>query len=156
MRSKQKVLILLGVVAVAAVVSYRFIRSTHQTDPTAIRVSGNIEVTDVDVSFKIPGRLEERAVSEGETVTAGQLVARLDRSELMEEVAVRRAEVDTAQAALAELVAGSRPEEIREAEAAGRIQAARHRGASGDGGAGESRCGPAGGGVHAAEDPLQE
>ena len=90
MRSKQKVLILLGVVAVAAVVSYRFIRSTHQTDPTAIRVSGNIEVTDVDVSFKIPGRLEERAVSEGETVTAGQLVARLDRSELMEEVAVRR------------------------------------------------------------------
>jgi HlyD family secretion protein len=116
-RSKQKVLILLGVVAVAAVVSYRFIRSTHQTDPTAIRVSGNIEVTDVDVSFKIPGRLEERAVSEGETVTAGQLVARLDRSELMEEVAARRAEVDTAQAALAELVAGSRPEEISEAEA---------------------------------------
>src|ERR1035437_6728425 len=116
-RSKQKVLILLAVLAVAAVVSYRFIRSTHQTDPTAIRVSGNIEVTDVEVSFKIPGRLEERAVSEGETVTAGQLVARFDRGELMEEVAVRRAEVDTAQAALAELVAGSRPEEIREAEA---------------------------------------
>jgi HlyD family secretion protein len=44
-------------------------------------------------------------------------VARLDRSELTEEVAVRRAEVDTAQAALAELVAGSRPEEIREADA---------------------------------------
>jgi len=38
-RSKQKVLILLGVVAVAALSSYRFIRSTHQTDPTAIRVS---------------------------------------------------------------------------------------------------------------------
>src|SRR5674476_154480 len=116
-RSKQKVLILLAVLAVAAVVSYRFIRGKHQTNPTAIRVSGNIEVTDVDVSFKIPGRLEERAVSEGETVTAGQLVASLDRSELTEEVAVRRAEVDTAQAALAELVAGSRPEEIREAEA---------------------------------------
>jgi len=110
-------LILLAVLAVAAVVGYRFIRSKYQTDPTAIRVSGNIEVTDVEVSFKIPGRLEERAVSEGETVTAGQLVARLDRSELTEEVAVRRAEVDTAQAALAELVAGSRPEEIREAEA---------------------------------------
>ncbi|MGD0776988.1 MAG: biotin/lipoyl-binding protein, partial [Candidatus Solibacter sp.] len=117
MRSKQKVLILLAVLAVAAVVSYRFIRGKRQTDPTAIRVSGNIEVTDVEVSFKIPGRLEERAVSEGETVTAGQLLARLDRSELMEEVAVRRAEVDTAQSALAELVAGSRPEEIREAEA---------------------------------------
>ena len=42
MRSKQKVLILLAVLAVAAVVSYRFIRGKRQTDPTAIRVSGNM------------------------------------------------------------------------------------------------------------------
>jgi Multidrug resistance efflux pump len=118
MRSKKKVLILLAVLAVAAVVSYRFIRSKYQTDPKAIRVSGNIEVTDVEVSFKIPGRVEERAVSEGETVKAGQLVARLDRNELMQEVALRRAEAGVAQAALAELLAGSRPEEIRESEAA--------------------------------------
>jgi len=69
------------------------------------------------VSFKIPGRVEERAVSEGETVKAGQLVARLDRNELMQEVALRRAEAGVAQAALAELLAGSRPEEIRESEA---------------------------------------
>ena len=48
-------LILLAVLVVAAVASYRFIRSKYQTDPTAIRVSGNIEVTDVEVSFKIPG-----------------------------------------------------------------------------------------------------
>jgi len=117
-RSKKKVLILFAVLAVAAVVSYRFIRSRYQTDPTAIRVSGNIEVTDVEVSFKIPGRVVERAVSEGETVKAGQLVARLDRNELMQEVALRRAEAGAAQAALAELLAGSRPEEIRESEAA--------------------------------------
>jgi HlyD family secretion protein len=117
-RNKQKVLILLAVLAVAAVVSYRFIRGKRQTDPTAIRVSGNIEVTDVEVSFKIPGRLEERAVSEGEMVKAGQPVARLDRSELVEEVASRRAEASAVQAALAEMLAGSRPEEIGEAEAA--------------------------------------
>jgi HlyD family secretion protein len=118
MRRKQKALILLAVLLVAAVVSYRFIRSKGQTDPTAIRVSGNIEVTDVEVSFKIPGRVEERAVSEGEMVKAGQPVARLDRSELVEEVASRRAEVAAVQAALAEMLAGSRPEEIGEAEAA--------------------------------------
>ena len=57
-------------------------------------------------------------MSEGETVKAGQLVARLDRNELMQEVALRRAEAGVAQAALAELLAGSRPEEIRESEAA--------------------------------------
>ncbi|HNY39288.1 MAG TPA: efflux RND transporter periplasmic adaptor subunit [Bryobacteraceae bacterium] len=118
MKHKRKLLVLLPLLVVATVVSYKLIRGKYQSDPAAIRVSGNIEVTDVEVSFKISGRLEERAVSEGETVTAGQLVAKLDPGELMQEVAVRRAEVGAVQAALAELVAGSRPEEIREAESA--------------------------------------
>lgn len=118
MRGEAKVLFLVAVLAVAAVVSYKLIRSRYQTDPMTIRVSGNIEATDVEVSFKIPGRVEERTVSEGEMVQAGQLVARLDRDELIEEAASRRAEVGAVQAALAELLAGSRSEEIGEAEAA--------------------------------------
>ena len=118
MRNKRKALILLVMLAVAAFLSYEFIRSSYRTDPTTILVSGNIEVTDVEVSFKIPGRVEWRSVSEGEVVTGGQLVARLDSRELAEEVAARRAEVGAVRAALAELQAGSRPEEIREAEAA--------------------------------------
>ena len=44
----------------------------------AIRVSGNIEVIEAEVSFKIPGRVIERRVTEGEIVQAGQIVARLD------------------------------------------------------------------------------
>jgi multidrug efflux pump subunit AcrA (membrane-fusion protein) len=43
-----------------------------------VRVSGNIEVTDAGLSFKVPGRLESRAVTEGDSVQAGQLVARLE------------------------------------------------------------------------------
>lgn len=82
-----------------------------------LRVSGNIEMTDAEVSFKIPGRVAERSVSEGETVQAGQLVARLDAGELGQEVALRGAEVRAAAAALAELETGSRPEEIAQAEA---------------------------------------
>lgn len=82
-----------------------------------LRVSGNIEMTDAEVSFKIPGRVAERLVSEGETVQAGQLVARLDAGELGQEVALRGAEIRAAAAALAELETGSRPEEIAQAEA---------------------------------------
>ena len=82
-----------------------------------LRVSGNIEMTDAEVSFKIPGRVAERLVSEGETVQAGQLVARLDAGELGQEVALRGAEVRAAAAALAELETGYRPEEIAQAEA---------------------------------------
>jgi HlyD family secretion protein len=72
----------------------------------------------VDASFKIPGRIRERRVDEGDTVTAGQVIARLDNEDQLREVAQLRSESQAARAALAELVAGSRLEEIAQAEAA--------------------------------------
>jgi HlyD family secretion protein len=91
----------------------------------AIRVSGNIEVTEAEASFKIPGRVTERLVSEGETVEAGQIVAVLDDAELIRDVSLRRAEAAAAEAVLAEFEAGSRPEEITQAEAVARQAQAR-------------------------------
>jgi len=80
-------------------------------------LSGNIEVTEAQLGFKIPGRVVERTVSEGDRVQAGQLIARLDDAEQKEQLALRRAELAGAQAALAELEAGSRPQEIAAAAA---------------------------------------
>jgi HlyD family secretion protein len=81
-------------------------------------LSGNIEVTDAQLAFKLPGRVAERLVSEGENVKSGQLVARLDDAEQTQELALRRAELAAAKAMLAGLEAGSRPQEIAAAEAA--------------------------------------
>ena len=85
--------------------------------PGTVKVSGNIEVTTVDVSFKVPGRVRERLVDEGEKVRAGQVVARLDNADFAHDVAIRKAEVQTARAAFRELEAGSRSEEKAQAEA---------------------------------------
>jgi HlyD family secretion protein len=76
-------------------------------DDGSIRVSGNIEVDDARLAFKVPGLLVERAVSEGETVTQGQVVARLDDTEQIQQVEVQRAEVAAAAAALATVSAAS-------------------------------------------------
>jgi HlyD family secretion protein len=57
-------------------------------------------------------------VSEGETVTMGQVVARMESQDLAHEVEIQSAEVKAAAAALEELLAGSRPEEIEQAKAA--------------------------------------
>lgn len=88
------------------------------SDQDVIRVSGNIEVTSVEASFKVPGRVLKRPVDEGETVRGGQIVALLDSADLAHEAAIRRAEAEAARAALRELEAGSRDEEIGQAEAA--------------------------------------
>lgn len=89
----------------------------------AIEISGNIEVTDAEVSFKMPGRMLSRKVSEGERVEKDQVVAVLDCAELERQVGARSADVEAARAVLAELEAGTRPEQIRQAEAG--VEAAR-------------------------------
>ena len=80
-------------------------------------LSGNIEVTDAQLGFKVPGRVVERLVYEGDRVKSGQLLARLDDTEQQEQLALRRAELAEAEAAYAALQAGSRPQEIAAAEA---------------------------------------
>lgn len=80
-------------------------------------LSGNLEVIDTQLSFKTPGRVVERTADEGDRVTAGQLVARLDDAEQQAQAALRSAEMSAAEAVLAELEAGSRPQEIAAAEA---------------------------------------
>jgi HlyD family secretion protein len=123
MMNKRRLLVLLPAVLLVAVLAYLFLGRSN--DGQVIRVSGNIEVTDAEVSFKILGRVEARLVDEGEMVRAGQTIARLDSAELAQEVAARRAEMQAVQAALAELEAGSRPEEIAQAEASAQQAKAR-------------------------------
>jgi HlyD family secretion protein len=120
MACKKKLVFLVAVLVAAGIAAYRVVQSRLANDDGSIRVSGNIEVTDVEVSFKVPGRVEARPVSEGEVVRTGSLVAKLDSTELAQDVALRKAEVQAAAATLAELLAGSRPEEIAEADAATR------------------------------------
>lgn len=118
MGNKKKIIILLAIIVIGGVIAYLYIQRRSAEDINIIRISGNIEITDAEVSSKISGRVEQRLVNEGQIIKAGQIVAHLDRIELVQEVSLRKAEVQEAQAALAELEAGSRPEEINEAEAA--------------------------------------
>ncbi|HZU28745.1 MAG TPA: HlyD family efflux transporter periplasmic adaptor subunit [Bryobacteraceae bacterium] len=122
----------------------------NRADPNRLHVFGNIELTEADLSFKVPGRLVALTVAEGDFVHKGQVVARLDqdqtleqkrlneaqvtsaqsqlqqgqtavelqRATLRDEVAARRADLAQAQAHLAEMLAGSRPQEIEQAAAA--------------------------------------
>ena len=82
-----------------------------------VRVSGQVEATDVQLAPQVAGRLLELYVEEGGRVMAGDRVAKLDvgDSELL--LARARAEREQAAAQLRLLQAGSRPEDVRQAEA---------------------------------------
>jgi HlyD family secretion protein len=83
----------------------------------AERASGYVEATDVRVAPQVGGRLIEVAVSEGDRVATGALIAKLETTDT--EIALRRAEAerDQAVAALKLLEAGARAEDIRQARA---------------------------------------
>jgi len=125
MKDKRKATIA-GAAALAGTAVVVYLLLARSSGAEVIHLSGNIEVTDAELSFKLPGRVEARLVDEGEQVTRGQVVARLDSAELAQEVALRKAEVQAAEAALAELVAGSRPEEVAQAQAAAEQAKARY------------------------------
>ena len=79
---KKRIILILAALAVAAAAVYAFHGMNRQPD-NHLMVSGNIELTEVNIGFKTAGRLIERNVDEGDPVKKGQIIARLDRDQLV-------------------------------------------------------------------------
>lgn len=116
-KKMKRILLILIVVAIAAAIAYYFYTRGNEEDGTFIKVSGNIETIEIDVGFKVPGRIVSRHFEEGDWVEKGKILARLDDEDLRNRLEVARATLASAQARLSKFLAGSRPEEIKEAEA---------------------------------------
>jgi HlyD family secretion protein len=78
--------------------------------------SGTIECTQVQVAPQVAGRLNRLPPQEGDTLKKGDLVAELDRTDYELKRAEAKAALAHAQAQLDLLLAGSREEDIRQAE----------------------------------------
>jgi len=76
--------------------------NTGNDGKRTIRVSGNIELNEVQIAFKTSGRLVERAVDEGDTVKKGMVIARLDRDQLLRQKEREQASLAAAQAMLSQ------------------------------------------------------
>jgi HlyD family secretion protein len=100
--SKPKIVI--PIVIAAAGAAFFAWRATHPAaDPDILRISGNVELTEVDLSFKLPGRLLDLTVGEGDFVKPQQILARLDTAEIVQQQARETAGVDAAQSAVAQV-----------------------------------------------------
>lgn len=146
---KKRVIIIVAVLVIAAAAVFAW-RNTSRPPDKRLVISGNIELTEVNIAFKTAGRLVERTVDEGDNVKKGQEIARLDRDQLAAQreretageqssqsqlaqaetslawqqatlagdLEQKRGDLASAEARLAELRNGSRPEEKQEAKAA--------------------------------------
>jgi HlyD family secretion protein len=147
---RKRILIAVVVLAVLGIGCAWLYRTFRAKPDDRIAISGNIEMTEVQIAFKTAGKLIERTVDEGDHVKKGQVIARLDREQLLRQrqaqeaalastqaqlaqaetavhwqreqltadLAAKQADLNANEARLRELQTGSRPEEIRSANAA--------------------------------------
>lgn len=73
-----------GVAAIVGVVGYlAWQKATDNSLPEGIASgNGRLEAVEIDISTKTPGRIREILVREGDFVTAGQVLARMDTTQL--------------------------------------------------------------------------
>ena len=103
--------------AVAVTGVWMFVRTWQRVaEPGPDLLQGQIEATEIDVSSKIPGRIDTIAIVEGANVLKGDLVATLDSPELAAKLDQARSARSAAAAQRDKADHGAREEEIRAAE----------------------------------------
>jgi len=92
---------------------------TRQPMTYSLVANGDISpLFQVDLSPKVSGYLEKISVQIGDSVKQGQVIAQIDRAEFVQKVKEIEAKLAQAKAAADEVEAGTRSEDIRQAEEA--------------------------------------
>lgn len=102
-------LTLLGVIALVAIVGFFMLRKGPDI------IQGQAEATEYRVSSKVPGRILEFRVKEGDQVEAGDTLAILEAPEIAAKMAQAQAAEAAAQAQNAKALKGARSEQIQTA-----------------------------------------
>ena len=102
-------LTLTGVIAIVAVIGFFMLRKGPEI------VQGQAEVTEYRVSSKVPGRILEFRVKEGQTVRAGDTLAMLEAPDVQAKLEQARAAEAAAQAQNEKALKGARQEQIQAA-----------------------------------------
>lgn len=74
---KKKIIILLILLALAIVGIY-FYNNREKPDPNLLELFGNIEIRQVDLSFRVEGKIAKMLAEEGDAVKKGQLIGYLE------------------------------------------------------------------------------
>ncbi len=100
---RKRIIPVLMIVAVFAAIALWRSGAFRGVPKDRILLSGNIELTEVDISFKTPGKIIELRVAEGDAVKRGQLLARLDPDQLIKSRIASEAAITGANSGLTQL-----------------------------------------------------
>ena len=104
--------------AVAVLLAVFLLWQWLRHDGDQLVLYGNVDIRQVDLSFRVNGRIASVLVDEGDAVAPGQALARIDDDLLTQQRDQAAAELEKQRASLVRLERGYRVEEIAQARAA--------------------------------------
>lgn len=113
----KRAIVIAAVGLVAVGIGWFWMQRTGDTDGL-LRLYGNVDIREVQLAFRQPGRVAQMAFDEGDAVTAGTRMAAIDAQPYQDALAAAEATVQVAQAELNKLRRGLRPQEIAKAQEA--------------------------------------
>ncbi|MCX8999930.1 secretion protein HlyD [Rhizobiaceae bacterium BDR2-2] len=120
----KKVLRALAVVAIAGAGTAAYVLDvparlgwTASSTSEHLTLYGNVDIRQVRLGFRVGGRLSEALVEEGDSIVAGDVLARLDMQPLEDSLRASEAQVEAMRAMLEKMEAGPRMAEIAQARA---------------------------------------
>jgi HlyD family secretion protein len=114
---KRLSIILLAVIALGAVAGWLIHARLRAEKKEVLQLYANVDIREVNLGFRVSGRLLEVLHDEGDALKAGEVVARLDTEPYRRELEEVRGQVGALQARLQLLQTGNRPQEIAQARA---------------------------------------
>lgn len=88
----------------------------NHESPNEILIHGNVDIRQVDLGFRVGGRISEMRYEEGDLVKVNDVIAVLDKTPFQNDLESQKAQVAQAEADLLKKKTGNRPEEIKVAE----------------------------------------
>ncbi|WP_352309309.1 efflux RND transporter periplasmic adaptor subunit [Psychrobacter sp. W2-37-MNA-CIBAN-0211] len=114
----KKALLVLFVLIALGVIAYGLYTSNQSSEPDVITLQGQMQMQQTSIAAKVPGRIAQIMVTEGDEVTAGQQLIEMDSPEINAKINQAQAGKQMAQSQLDKAENGARPQEIAQAKAA--------------------------------------
>ena len=114
---RRRISIAVVTLIVLAIAGWLVYRQFAGSRPDKLILHGNVDIRQVNPGFRVPGRLKEMKLEEGDVVRAGDVISALDDGPYQDQVHLAEAQVAQARASYAKMANGFRKEEIDQARA---------------------------------------
>lgn len=111
-------LIVVALLGTGAWFGYSWWEQREKPESTSLVLYGNVDIHQVDLAFRVGGRIQEMYVQEGDRVQANTKLAQLDTQPFEDELNLAQANLSIQEATLTKVESGYRSQEIEQARSA--------------------------------------